>query len=60
MGMIPAFLVKSSGTVALTLLYLVGRVSSQWIAIGMVDGIFAILFLIAFVATRGESRKSAD
>jgi len=57
--MIPAFLAKGSGTVALTWLYLLGRVSSQWIAIGAVDGVFAILFLLAFLATRRESRKRA-
>jgi len=57
--MIPAFLAKGSGTVALTWLYLLGRVSSQWIAIGAVDGVFAILFLLAFLATRSESRKRA-
>jgi hypothetical protein len=55
--MIPAFLAKVSGTVALTWLYLLGRVSSQWIAIGTVDGIFAVLFLAAFWATRNEPRK---
>jgi hypothetical protein len=57
--MIPAFLAKGSGTVALTWLYLLGRVSSQWIAIDAVDGVFAILFLLAFLATRRESRKRA-
>jgi hypothetical protein len=57
--MIPAFLAKGSGTVALTWLYLLGRVSSQWIAIGAVDGIFAVLFLVAFWATRSESSMRA-
>ena len=57
--MIPAFLAKGSGTVALTWLYLVGRVSSQWIAIGAIDGIFAILFLVAFFATRSKSKRRA-
>jgi len=57
--MIPAFLAKGSGTVALTWLYLLGRVSSQWIAIGAVDGIFAFLFLVAFWATRSISEKPA-
>ena len=52
--MIPAFLAKGSGTVALTWLYLIGRVSIQWIAIGAVDGVFAVLFLVAFWATRSE------
>lgn len=55
--MIPAILAKGSGTVALTWLYLLGRVSSQWLAIGAVDGVFAILFLVAFWATRSEFKK---
>jgi len=55
--MIPAFLAKASGTVVLIWLYLQGRVSGQWLAIGAVDGVFAILFLVAFLATRSESKK---
>ncbi len=55
--MIPAFLAKGSSTVALTWLYLLGRVSRQWLAIGAVDGVFAILFLVAFWATRNEAKK---
>ena len=57
--MIPAFLAKSSGTVALTWLYLLGRVPSHWIAIGAVDGVFAVLFLVAFWVTRNDSRERA-
>ena len=57
--MIPAFLAKSSGTVALTWLYLLGRVPSHWIAIGTVDGVFAVMFLVAFWATRNDSRERA-
>ena len=57
--MIPAFLAKSSGTVALTWLYLLGRVPSQWIAIGTVDGVFAVMFLVAFWTTRNDSRERA-
>ena len=49
--MIPAFLAKASGTIALTWLCLIGQVSLQWIAIGAVDGVFAILFLIGFFST---------
>ena len=41
--MISAFLAKGTGTIALTWLYLLGRVSIQWIAVGAVDGIFAVL-----------------
>ena len=55
--MIPAFLAKGSATIALSWLYLIGRVSNQWIAIGAVDGVFAILFLVAFLATRSKSKK---
>ena len=57
--MIPAFLAKGSGAVALTWLFLLGRVSSQWVAIGALDGGFAILFLVAFWATCSESKKWA-
>jgi hypothetical protein len=55
--MIPAFLAKGSGTIALTWLYLQGRVSGQWIAIGAVDGVFAVLFLVAYFATHEESKN---
>jgi hypothetical protein len=50
--MIPAFLAKGSGTIALTWLYLLARVSTQWIAIGAVDGVFAVFFAIAYWSTR--------
>ena len=53
--MIPAFLAKGSGTVALTWLYLLGLVTTQWIAVATVDGVFAILFLVAYWATRRQS-----
>lgn len=49
--MIPSFLAKASGTIALTWLYLINRVSSQWIAIGAVDGLFAVLFLFGYFLT---------
>jgi hypothetical protein len=56
--MIPAFLAKGSGTVALTWLYLLGRVTAPWVAVGAVDAVFAILFLIAYWATRHQSYRS--
>jgi len=55
--MIPAFIAKASGTVALTLLYLIGRVSFQWIVIGAVDGVFAVLFLIGYFSTPKNYEK---
>jgi hypothetical protein len=57
--MIPAFLAKGSGTVALTWLYLLGRVSTQWVAIGALDGVFAVLFLVAFWTTSNEPKNQA-
>jgi hypothetical protein len=57
--MIPAFLAKGSGTIALTWLYLVGRVSTLWVAIGALDGVFAVLFVIAYWSTRSESKLLA-
>ena len=55
--MIPAFLAKCSGAVALTWLFLLGRVSSQWVAVGALDGGFAILFLIALLSMRRVSKE---
>lgn len=58
--MIPAFLEKGSGTIALTWLYLLGRVSTQWVAIGALDGVFAILFLVAFrTISNGPGNRAA-
>lgn len=57
--MIPAFLAKGTGTIALTWLYLLARVSSQWIIIGAVDGVFAVLFLLAYWATRDGPKVQA-
>ena len=57
--MIPAFLAKGSGTIALTWLYLLGRVSNQWFAIGAVDGVFAVLFVVAYWSTRSETKVRA-
>lgn len=52
--MIPAFLAKASGPVALMWLYLQGRISSQWVTTSIMDGAFAILFLVSFWATKRE------
>jgi hypothetical protein len=49
--MIPSFIAKASGTIALTWLFFIGKVSFQWIAFAAIDGIFAILFLIGFFVT---------
>ena len=55
--MIPAILAKGSGTITLTWLYLQGRLSSQWLAIAVVDGMFAVLFLVAFLTIRSGFKK---
>jgi hypothetical protein len=57
---IPAFLAKASATVALTWLFLLGRLSIHWAAFGAIDGIFAALFLIAFLVLRNEIPKVAS
>jgi len=49
--MIPAILAKVSGTITLICLYSIGRISAQWVGIGAVDGIFAILFIVGFILT---------
>jgi hypothetical protein len=55
--MIPSFLAKASGVVALTWLSLQGRISSQWTVTIIMDGIWAILFLVAFwSAGRGPKK----
>jgi len=56
---IAAFLAKGSGTIALTWLYLLARVSVQWIVIGAVDGIFAMFFAIAYWATGDHPKVRA-
>lgn len=56
--MVPSFLAKASGVIALTWLYLQGRISSQWTATIVMDGIFAILFLVAFWAVDQRTHKS--
>ena len=58
--MIPAFLAKASATAALTWLYLLGRVSVQWVGIGALDGVFAALFLAGYLATGRPSEAKAS
>ena len=52
--MIPAFLAKASGTVTLSWLYLTDRVPMPWVAIGAIDGVFAVLFIIGYFSTPKE------
>jgi hypothetical protein len=53
--MLPAFLAKATGVVALTWLTLQGRISSQWTLTIILDGAFAFLFLVAFGASKAKS-----
>ena len=57
--MIPAFLAKASALVALTWLYLAGRVSVPWVAIGAMDGVFAALFLASYLAAQPAENKDS-
>jgi len=50
--MLPAVLAKASGIGALIWLFLQDRISGQWVAAAAVDAAFAVLFLVAFGATR--------
>jgi hypothetical protein len=54
--MIPAFLAKVSAPLALGWLVLQGRISSQWMQTAILDGVFALLFLIALWITGREPR----
>jgi hypothetical protein len=54
--MIPSFFAKASAPVALIWLYAQGRISSQWLQTSVLDGVFAILFLVSFWMTRNEGQ----
>jgi hypothetical protein len=56
--MIPSFFAKASGPVALMGLYLQNRISSQWITTTILDGIFAMLFLVSFWVTGRETAST--
>ncbi len=50
--MIPAVLEKASYVIAVTTLFLLGRVSIYMLGSGMVDLIFGALFLLAYAKTK--------
>ena len=56
--MVPSFLAKASGVIALTWLYLQKRISNQWTVTIIIDGIWAILFLVAFWSAGRRPKKS--
>ena len=59
--MLPAVLEKVTFGVAAVLLYTNGRVAGSLVAGGIVDLVFAMLFALAFYATRArEQQRSAD
>ena len=53
--MLPAILEKVTFGVAAVLLYANGRVAGSLVAGGIVDLVFAVLFALAFRATRSET-----
>ena len=53
--MLPAILEKVTFGLAAVLLYVSGRVAGSLVAGGLVDLVFAVLFALAFRATRGET-----
>ena len=52
--MLPAVLEKVTVGLAAVLLYANGRVAGSTVVGGMIDLVFAALFVLAFRATRGE------
>jgi hypothetical protein len=50
--MIPAIVEKGTFAVATTVLFTLGRLSSQMLAAGLVDGTLGMLFVAAYVRTR--------
>jgi hypothetical protein len=55
--MIPSFAAKASGVVALSWLLLQGRISDQWTVTIFIDGIWALLFVLAFWTAGRAARK---
>lgn len=53
--MLPAFLAKASAPLALAWFTLAGRIYSQWLTTAILDGGFAVLFLISFGLTGRET-----
>ena len=53
--MLPAILEKVTFGAAALLLYVNGRVTGSLVAGGLVDLVFAVLFTLAFRATRGKN-----
>jgi len=49
--MVPAFIAKASAPLALGWLVMQGRIPSQWVTTAILDGVFALLFLIAYWIT---------
>ena len=55
--MIPSILEKVSFGVALLVLFLQGRLPMSVLGLGSVDWIFAVLFVVAYVATPHAERS---
>jgi hypothetical protein len=55
--MIPSVFEKFSFAVAQTVLYLQHRLHTSDLALGGIDGLLGILFLVAFVRTSAETRS---
>ena len=56
MMILPAFLAKASAPLAIVWLVLQDRIPSQWMQTAIMDGAFALLFLVAFWITGRETR----
>ncbi|MGE3313996.1 MAG: hypothetical protein AB7O26_02690 [Planctomycetaceae bacterium] len=59
-AMIPAVLEKLSFGGAVLILYALGRVSLSTVFFGLVDSVFCVLFIAAYIASRGKPSVGHD
>jgi hypothetical protein len=55
--MVPAILEKATFAVATALLFMMGRLSGQMLAAGMLDATLGVLFVAAYVRTAGSAAR---
>jgi hypothetical protein len=58
--MIPGVLEKSAFTIAVAVLYVQQRVGLTMLLAGMIDLIFVVLFVMAFMSSRQDGQDTAD
>ena len=56
LAMLPAVVEKASFAIPIPMLYAWGRVPGTTVGFAAIDGVLAVLFILAFVRTRAEAR----